>query len=131
MQPDQWTVEDHLRDKPPVSVALYLRFVQLVAACGPFTFAVAKTTITFKGTRRGFAGARPTNRGLAVYLDLMRQVTDPRIISSSPYTKRLFTHQVRLTRMEELDDGFAALVREAYEVGAGAHLAEPIGTDRA
>jgi hypothetical protein len=129
MQPDQWTVEDHLRDKPPVSVALYLRFVQLVAACGPFTFAVAKTTITFKGTRRGFAGARPTNRGLAVYLDLMRQVTDPRIISSSPYTKRLFTHQVRLTRMEELDDGFAALIREAYEVGAGAHLAAPIGID--
>ena len=131
MQPDQWTVEDHLRDKPPVSVALYLRFVQLVAACGPFTLSVARTTITFKGTRRGFAGARPTNRGLAAYLDLMRQVTDPRIISSSPYTKRLFTHQVRLTRLEELDDGFAALIREAYEVGAGAHLADPISADRA
>lgn len=130
MQPDQWTVEDHLRDKPPVSVALYLRFVQLVAACGPFTVSVAKTTITFKGTRRGFAGARPTNRGLAAYLDLMRQVTDPRIISSSPYTKRLFTHQVRLTRLEELDDAFAALIREAYEVGAGAHLADPITADR-
>lgn len=130
MQPDLWTVEDHLRDKPPVSIALYLRFVQLVAACGPFTVAVAKTTITFKGTRRGFAGARPTNRGLVAYLDLVRQVTDPRIISSSPYTKRLFTHQVRLTRLEELDDGFAALIREAYAVGAGAHLADPIGTDR-
>jgi Domain of unknown function (DUF5655) len=131
MQPDQWTVEDHLRDKPPVSVALYLRFVQLVAACGPFTLSVARTTITFKGTRRGFAGARPTNRGLAAYLDLTRQVTDPRVIRSSPYTKRLFTHQVRLTRMEELDDGFAALIREAYEVGAGAHLTDVVGTDRA
>jgi hypothetical protein len=131
MQPDQWTVEDHLRDKPPVSVALYLRFVQLVAACGPFTLSVARTTITFKGTRRGFAGARPTNRGLAAYLDLTRQVTDPRIISSSPYTKRLFTHQVRLTRMEELDEDFGALIREAYGVGAGAHLADRVGIDRA
>jgi hypothetical protein len=126
MQPEQWTVEDHLRDKPPVSVALYLRFVQLVAACGPFTYAVAKTSITFKGSRRGFAGARPTERGLTAYLDLTRQVTDPRIISSSPYTKRLFTHQVRLTRLEELDDDFAALIREAYAVGAGAHLANSL-----
>ncbi len=126
MQPEQWTVEDHLRGKPPVSVALYLRFVQLVAACGPFTYAVAKTTITFKGSRRGFAGAKPTPRGLTGYLDLTRQVTDPRIISSSPYTKRLFTHQVRLTRLEELDDDFAALIREAYAVGEGAHLSSPL-----
>lgn len=125
MQPGQWTVEDHLRDKPPVAVALYLRFVQLVAACGPFSYAVAKTTITFKGSRRGFAGARPTNRGLTAYLDLTRQVSDPRIISSAPYTRRLFTHQVRLTRLEELDDEFAALIREAYEVGAGTHMARP------
>jgi hypothetical protein len=126
MQPEQWTVEDHLRGKPPVSVALYLRFVQLVAACGPFTYAVAKTTITFKGSRRGFAGARPTERGLTAYLDLTRQVTDPRIIRSSPYTQRLFTHQVRLTRLEELDDDFAELIAEAYAVGAGAHLAHPL-----
>lgn len=125
MQPEQWTVEDHLRGKPAVSVALYLRFVQLVAACGPFTYAVARTTITFKGSRRGFAGARPTNRGLTGYLDLTRQVVDRRIISSAPYTKRLFTHQVRLVRLEELDDDFADLIREAYEVGAGAHMAGP------
>jgi hypothetical protein len=48
-----WTVEDHLRDKPPRFVELYERFVQLVETCGPFTYAVAKTTITFKGSRRG------------------------------------------------------------------------------
>lgn len=121
----EWTVEDHLRGKPPVPVALYLRFVQLVAACGPFTYAVAKTSITFKGSRRGFAGARPTMRGLAAYLDLQRVVEDPRIISSSPYTKRLFVHQVRLTSLDQLDDEFAGWLREAYAVGAGAHLTKP------
>ena len=57
-----WTVDDHLRGKPEGSVALYRSFVRLVTACGPFTYAVAKTTITFKGSRRGFAGARPTER---------------------------------------------------------------------
>jgi hypothetical protein len=55
----EWTVDDHLRDKPHASVALYHAFVRLVEACGPVTCSVAKTTITFKGSRRGFAGRGP------------------------------------------------------------------------
>lgn len=123
MAGDEWTVDDHLRGKPAGSVELYRRFVALVEACGPFTYAVGKSTITFKGSRRGFAGARPTARGLAGYLDLRRVVEDPRILSWSPYTKRLFVHQYRITAAEQLDGEFAGLVREAYDVGQGAHLA--------
>jgi hypothetical protein len=122
MERDEWTVEDHLRGKPPGSVALYRRFVELVEACGPVNYAVAKTTITFKGSRRGFAGAKPTPRGLAGYLDLQRLVEDPRILSASPYTKRLYVHQFRITAPEELDDEFAGWLREAYAVGQGHHL---------
>src|SRR5215211_5921055 len=59
MDTSAWTVEDHLRDKPAAVVALYRRFVELVQACGPFDYAVSKTGITFKGSRRGFAGAKP------------------------------------------------------------------------
>jgi Domain of unknown function (DUF5655) len=119
---DEWTVDDHLRGRPPASVALYREFVRLVEACGPFDYSVAKTTITFKGSRRGFAGARPTEQGLAVYLDLQRQVEDPRITRAVPYTKRLFTHHLRITAPEQLDDTVAGWVREAYAVGQGAHL---------
>jgi hypothetical protein len=118
-----WTVADHLRDKPADGVALYERFVELVAACGPFTYAVAKTTITVKGTRRGFAGARPTDKGQLVgYLDLQRVVSDPRIRNAAPYTKRLFVHHFRVSDLAELDEEFAGWVAEAYQVGAGAHL---------
>jgi hypothetical protein len=122
MEHDGWTVDDHLRDKPSEYVALYRRFVELVEACGPFTYAVAKTTITFKGSRRGFAGARPTKRGVVGYLDLQRAVDDPRISSVAPYTKRLFVHHFRITAPEQLDAEFAGWVREAYEVGQGGHL---------
>lgn len=117
-----WAVDDHLRGKPAASVALYWQFVALVEACGPVSYAVAKTTITFKGSRRGFAGARPTAEGLTCYLDLQRVVEDPRIKSVAPYTKRLFVHHLRLTRPEQLDDELAAWVREAYAVGQGAHV---------
>ncbi len=117
-----WTVEDHLRDQPEASVELYRDFVRLVQACGPFGYTVARTTITFKGSRRGFAGARPTARGLAGHLDLQRTVEDPRIRSVAPYTTRLYVHQFRIGTAAELDAEFAGWVREAYAVGAGEHL---------
>ena len=118
-----WTVEDHLADQAASSVALYERFVELVSACGSFTYAVSKTSITFKGARRGFAGARPYRLGLRGYLDLQRSIKDdPRILSAARYTKRLFVHHFRVTRPDQLDDEFAGWVREAYAVGNGEHL---------
>jgi hypothetical protein len=117
-----WTIERHLFGKPPEIVALYHRFIELATSCGPFTYSVAKSAITLKGARRGFAGARPGNRALGGYLDLQRRVDDPRITRSSPYTGRLYVHQFRVRAPCELDDEFAGWIEEAYQVGNGAHM---------
>lgn len=122
MDTDEWTVTRHLAAAPVEVVALYERFIELATECGPFSYRVAKTAITLQGPRRGFAGAKPKARGLDGYLDLQRRVADPRITRSAPYTKSLFVHQFRVTRLSELDDRFAVWVREAYAVGAGDHL---------
>ena len=122
MSQTEWTVDDHLRGRDPAVIRLYERFVELVEACGPFEVSVAKTAITFKGSRRGFAGAKPKTQWLDGYLDLQRQLKDPRIRRASPYTKRLFVHQFRVTALDQLDEEFAGWVREAYEVGEGRHL---------
>ena len=116
-----WTVDDHLRGRDLAVIRLYERFVELVKACGPFELSVSKTAITFKGSRRGFAGAKPKDHWLDGYLDLQRWVKDPRIRTVSPYTKRLFVHQFRVAALDQLDDQFAGWVREAYEVGEGRH----------
>ena len=47
---------------------------------------------------------------------------DPRISGAAPYGRKLFVHQFRLADKSELDEAFAAWLREAYEVGCGAHL---------
>jgi hypothetical protein len=117
-----WTIDDHLAGQPESSVALFHRFVELVAGNGPYICTVSKTTVGFKGTRRGFAGARPTARGLVGFLDLQRVVSDRRIKSTAPYTKRLFVHQFRIAELADLDDTFAGLIAEAYAVGQGAHI---------
>src|SRR6202035_771949 len=107
----------HLADKPDYVVDLYERFVALVAACGPFSFRVTKTAIALKGTHRGFAGAKLRKFSLDGFLDLQREVRDERFLRVSPYTKSLFVHQFRITSAEQLDESFAALVEEAYQVG--------------
>jgi hypothetical protein len=117
-----WTVARHLQGKPAEVAALYTGFVKLVERCGPFTYSVTKTAITLKGERRGFAGLAPKAGSLDGYLDLQRQVADPRIRRSSPYTKRLYVHHFRVTSQDQLDETFAGWLREAYEVGQGAHL---------
>ena len=123
MSDTEWTVERHLLGRPPEIIALYHRFIELASACGPFTYSVTKSAITLAGTRRGFAGAKPGTHALRGYLDLQRRVDDPRITSSSPYTKRLYVHHFRIQAPGQLDEEFAGWLREAYAVGAGAHLA--------
>jgi hypothetical protein len=123
MTPDEeWTIERHLAGQPDFAVELFHRFIALAEDIGPFTYAVSKTTITLKGARRGFAGARPFAAGLRGYLDLQREASDPRILSVAPYTQRLFVHHFRISGPEQLDDTFAGWLREAYAVGAGEHL---------
>jgi hypothetical protein len=119
---EEWTVEHHLAGPPAFAVDLFHRFLELAEGIGPFELSVSKTTVTLKGTRRGFAGARPWRHGLRGYLDLQREVDDPRILSVAPYTTRLFVHQFRIAERDELDDEFAGWLREAYDVGTGAHL---------
>ena len=84
-----------------------------------------RAAITFKGSRRGFAGARPTAKGVQGYLDLMRPLPlEPRITRVSPYTKRLFVHQYVLRTPEDVDATFIGWVHEAFRVGEGDHLLE-------
>jgi hypothetical protein len=119
---ETWVIEDHLSGKPDEIVALYQRFIALAEMCGPFSYRVTKTAITLKGARRGFAGLKPTMRSLDGFLDLQRELRDPRILRASPYTRRLFVHQFRVIGPDQLDNEFADWIHEAYDVGAGAHM---------
>jgi hypothetical protein len=113
----------HLASATPLGRALYEHFVQALHRLGPFSTHPAKSTITFKGSRRGFCGAHPKKDVLVGYFDLMREAgPDPRIRSVSAYTKTLYVHQFRVHRLEDIDSGFVGWLAQAYEVGQGAHL---------
>ena len=119
---DEWTVERHLADADPGVLELYERLVEIVERCGPFSYSVSKTAITFKGSRRGFAGTRPRRRYLGGYFDVTREIADPRITRVTSYTKRLFVHAWRVDGLDQMDDEFESWIADAYAVGNGAHL---------
>lgn len=123
---DEWTIEQHISGRSAEVRALYDRFIEVAEGCGPFTYAVSKSAITLKGTRRGFAGAALADAQLRVYLDLMRALPDDRRITrTDSYGRRLFVHHIRISSLDELDQTFAQWMGEAYEVGRGMHLAGP------
>lgn len=124
MNDRHWTVEDHLDNKPAASIALFRQIEQEVLRREDVRVSVSKTTVTFKGSRRGFFGARPTKTGVDGYFDIMRSLgtDDKRIRRISPYQHNLFVHQYRLESAADLDDDFLSWLREAYGVGNGAHL---------
>src|SRR5450432_3611866 len=87
---ETWTLEDHLANKPPTSIRLFERFIELVQACGDFEYSITKANIGLRGQKRIFAGVMPSDKGLSGYMDLTHPIEDARIRNVSPYTKRLF-----------------------------------------
>jgi len=123
---EEWTVDDHREAGNEDTIALFDKLRALIDSFGPGSISVSKTTVTFKGTRRGFAGARPTKRAVIGYLDLMRQLPpDHRIGSIAPYGRNLYTHHYTLHDTTELDNEFVSWLQDAYAVGCGAHLRPP------
>jgi Domain of unknown function (DUF5655) len=114
-----WTVEEHLEGADECALDLYRRFIAILEASGEFDFEPTRRQIGLRGAQRIFAGVRLTKRGLEGYLDLPRVVEGPRFRRVAPYTKRLSVHHFVLESPEQLDDEFAAYVREAHAVGRG------------
>jgi hypothetical protein len=116
-------IKQHMENGTAESRALFDRFIEILDDIGPYTIHPAKSTITCKGTRRGFCGAHPKKGQLVGYFDLMHAIeSDPRKRSVSPYTKKRSVHQFRITDLEEMDETLQGWIQEAYRVGQGEHL---------
>lgn len=111
-----------LTGAPEASVALFWRFVGLARAAGPVTFELQNGPVVLCGTRRIFAAIRVSGRGLAGRINLTRRVTDRRITKTENLGQTLISHIFLVTSLSDLDETFAQWLREARDVGDGAHL---------
>jgi hypothetical protein len=117
----RYRLADHFKGKDPLVRQLFDRYLALVRECGPVTVIPQKTRIAIM-VRVRFAGAVPRKRWLDAGLWLTRRAEHPCLRRIETYGPRSFGHHFRLAELADLDEEFAALIREAYAVGCQEHL---------
>lgn len=117
------TVDDYLADKDPAAVDAFRKFRALVLALGDDVEETVHTSeISWarasSSTPRVFAAAFLYATRLEVALDLSRRVHHPTLREAYPTTGRVTTHRLSLSSADDLDDGFCALLAEAYNTAS-------------
>jgi hypothetical protein len=112
---------EHFTGCAPVVRETFDAVLAAVRACGPVEVLPERTRIAFH-VRMSFAALMPKRRWLDGHLVLARRVDSPRFHRIETYSPRNVLHGFRLTAPADVDAEFAALLAEAYRVGAQEHL---------
>jgi hypothetical protein len=123
-----YSVEAFLAGKGERARELYDAFERLIAACGPYEVAPAKTRVAFMGRVR-FAGVSAiSERGMTIAFGMPHRLKSGRIRKVERYGKDWYGHYMRITSPEEMDDELQDWLWEAYhQMG----MQERLNRDRA
>lgn len=120
----------------PRAPAMYDRFEQMIAACGEYHVAPAKTRIAFLGHVR-FAGiTRLNEKEMICSFSLPMPVKSTRVVKHEEVMPGWWVHRLRITAPEQLDEQVSVWLQETYRLmGMRERLREftkarPKGTSR-
>ena len=100
----------------PKARRLYDRFEQLIAACGEYRVAPAKTRIAFMGRVR-FAGITSlSEKGMTCAFVLSRPLRSSRFQSVKEEVPGWWIHRLRINQPEQLDAQVAQWIRTSYRL---------------
>jgi hypothetical protein len=112
----QATLADWESRMGPHARKLFARFEQLIARCGPYDVSPAKTRITFLGRVR-FAGiTRLSEEGMTCGFAMPMALRSPRFTRVTEVVPGWWSHQLRISRPEDLDAEVQAWLRESYRL---------------
>lgn len=109
-----FSVEGFLEGKGERARALFDGFERLIASCGPYEVAPAKTRVAFMGRVR-FAGVYAiSDRGMTIAFGLPGPLRSRRIRKVEHLSPGWYGHWMRITTPDELDDELRAWLDESY-----------------
>lgn len=110
------TLEAWQRDMGPRARSLYDRFVELVAACGEYYVAPAKTRIAFLALVR-FAGISSLNeKRMVCSFSLPHPLSSPRFVKIEEVVPGWWVHRLHITDVSQLDAEVARWIRRSYRL---------------
>jgi hypothetical protein len=111
------SLDVHLDPLSPEERALWDRFAGLVAEAGPSETIVTKSRVAFKA-HRIFAGGFFKSGRLEIFFDLPEPVPekerDDRFRSVWEQARLLWTHRLKLERLDDLDDKLADWLKQSW-----------------
>lgn len=100
----------------PKARKLYDRFEKMIAECGEFYVAPAKTRIAFMGRVR-FAGiTKLSEQGMTCSFSLPAPLRSPRFVKVVEIVPGWWIHELRVTESKQLDEEFQSWLRESYRL---------------
>jgi hypothetical protein len=110
------TLDDWKARMGPRARRLYDRFEAMIAACGEYHVAPAKTRIAFMGRVR-FAGITAlSEKGMACSFALPTAHKSSRFVKVEEVVPGWWVHRLRVTEPEQLDDELRQWLRESYRL---------------
>jgi hypothetical protein len=100
----------------PHARKLYDRFESMIAACGPYHVAPAKTRIAFLAQVR-FAGITSlSEKGMTCSFALPEPLRSPRFVKVEEIVPGWWVHRMRITQLEQLDEKVQVWIRKSYRL---------------
>jgi hypothetical protein len=100
----------------PRARAFYRRFEGMIAKCGPFHIAPAKTRIAFLARVR-FAGVSAlSERGVTVAFAMPRPLRSRRFTKVEEIVPGWWGHWLRITEVDQLDEQLQGWLRRSYRL---------------
>lgn len=110
------TIDDWKTRMGPRSRKLYDRFERMIASCGEYYVAPAKTRIAFMGRVR-FAGITSLSEaGMTCNFSLPYRVNSPRFVKVEEVVPGWWAHRLRITEPAQLDEEIQSWIRESYRL---------------
>jgi hypothetical protein len=110
------TIDEHFEGKAVEIRRLFAALSRAVRRCGKVHVYAQKSRIVFQ-TRGRFVAVTPRKQYLGGHIWLKRRRTHPCIHRVDSLLDRDFVHNFRITTIQDLDEEFCDLLREAYAVG--------------
>jgi hypothetical protein len=117
MPAERVSLDVHLDAMSSEERAIWDRYVELVEAAGPSEMIVTKSRVAFRAAHRIFTGGFFKTRRLELFFDLPDPVPeskrDERFRQVWEHAPRLWTHRLKIERVDELDANLATWLKHS------------------
>jgi hypothetical protein len=110
------TLDDWTRQMGPRARAFYNRFEQLVAACGDYHVAPAKTRIAFMARVRFASITSLSEDRMVCGFSLPQPVKSKRVAKVEEVVPGWWVHRLHITDVSQLDDEVGEWIRRSYRL---------------